>query len=95
MDRIQIVKELYAAFGSKDEPRLRELLAPEVENRPTFRDRKWKIQAPSRFFDASQMDGTRELLSLVACCVLMNDERQPAVAPILEIGDQHGKLFPV
>ncbi len=31
MDRIQIVKELYAAFGSKDEPRLRELLAPEVE----------------------------------------------------------------
>ncbi len=31
MDRIQIVKELYAAFGSKDEPRLRELLAPKVE----------------------------------------------------------------
>ena len=31
MDRTRIVEELYAAFGAKDEVRLRELLDPEVE----------------------------------------------------------------
>ena len=31
MDGIQIVTEMYAAFASRDESRLRELLAPEVE----------------------------------------------------------------
>ncbi len=31
MDNVAIAKELYAAFGRKDEARLRELFAPDVE----------------------------------------------------------------